>query len=129
MIPLFFSLHLSVGRVWRSYDQPPLTSLTDDVPRGEQVYESFHLHEEDTTNGELENSADFDKRDHPCVEKTVLKMCGGSKHRTVVCRSSSLTSCHNAIPKYGTRKCKVTQYTYFPECGDEPYATECGCAS
>ena len=129
MIPLFFSLHVSVGRVWRSYDQPPLTSLTDDAPRGEQVYESFHLHEEDTANGELENSADFDKRDNPCVKETKVEMCGGSKHRTVVCRSSSLSSCYDAIPVHGARKCKVTQLSYFPGCGDKPYATECGCAS
>ena len=129
MIPLFFSLHVSVGRVWRSYDQPPLASLTEDAPRGEQVYESFHLPEEDTTNGELENSVDFDKRDDSCVEKTVMIICGGSKHRTVECRSSSLSSCHNAIINHGTRKCKVTQRTVFPQCGDEAYATKCGCAS
>ena len=130
MIPLFFSLHLSVGRVWRSYDQTPLTSLTEDAPRGEQLYESFYLPEDDTTNGELENFVDFDKRDDDsCVEKTVLRICGGSKYLTVECRSSSLTSCHNAISVYGTRKCKVTRYTVFPECGRTAYPTNCGCAS
>lgn len=128
MIPLFFALHLSVGKVWRSYDQPPLTSLTEDAPHGEQVYESFLLPEEDTTNGELENSVDFDQRDDSCVKRRVLQLCGGSKHYTVECRSSSLTSCHNSISVHGFRRCIVTEKTYIPGC-DKLFPTKCGCAS
>lgn len=129
MTPLFFLSHLSVGRVWRSYDQQPLTSLTDNAPRGEHVYERFYLPEQDTTNGEAENSVDFDQRDHSCVKRRILEICGGSKYYSVKCHSSSLTSCHSAITAHGIRRCKVTQYTVFPECGNNPYPTDCGCAS
>ena len=128
MTPLLFSLHFSVGRVWRSYDQLPLTNLSDDALRGEHVYKHLHLPEDDTTNGEAENSVDFDKRNNPCVKTTILRICGGSKYYTVECRSSSLISCHSAITAYGTRKCIVTQYTIFPEC-ESKYPTKCGCAS
>ena len=128
MTPLYFSLHLSVGRVWRSYDQQTLTSLTD-APRGEHVYGSFYLPEKDTTNGEAENSVDFDKRDDSCVEEKILLTCNGSTYYTVKCRSSSLTSCYSAIGKHGTRKCEITQRTLIPACGDTSYPTACGCAS
>ena len=129
MTPLLLSLHLSVASARTSYDQLPLTSLTDDAPRGRNVDDRYSLPEKDTTNGEADRSVDLDKRDHSCVKTWIVKSCGDSKYRTVVCRSSSLTSCHSAIPDYGTRKCKVTQYTLFPKCGDEPQPTACGCAS
>lgn len=129
MIPLFFSLHLSVGRVWRSYDQQPLTSLTDDAPRAEHVYDHSYLPEENSTNGEAENSVDFDKRDHSCVKRKFVQTCGGSPYTVVECLSSSLTSCYSSINEYGTRKCEVKKYVIIPQCGSKRFATECGCAS
>lgn len=128
MTPLFLSLHLSVARVRTNYDQLPLTSLTDDAPRGVHVDERYYLPEEDTANEGTESSVDFDKRENPCIAEVKVEICNGSKHRTVKCRSSSLTSCHNSIPKYGNRKCEVTQKTYFPKCG-RAFNTNCGCAS
>jgi len=126
MSPLLFSLHLSVTT---SYDQLPLTTLSDDAPRGVHVDERYYLPEKDTTNGQAENSVDFYKRENPCVDKLVVKTCNGKQYVVAVCRISSLTACHSAIPVHGTRKCKVTQYTYIPGCGPDPYPTDCGCDS
>lgn len=127
MTPLLFSIHLSVTT---SYDQLPLTTLTDDAPRGVHVDERYYLPEKrDTTNGEAENSVDFYKRGNPCVKKWVLKICEGKKYRVAICRSSSLTACYSAIPVHGTRKCKVTESKVFPMCGFAQYATDCGCDS
>jgi len=130
MTPLLFSLHLSVARVTTSYYQLPLATLTDDAPRGVHADERYYLPEKDTMNGGAENSVDFYKRENPCVQKWVLKFCEGKTYRVAVCYSSSLTACHSAIPIHGTRKCKVTQYTFnthIPNCG--PYPTDCGCDS
>ena len=126
MTPLLFSLHLSVTT---SYDQLPLTTLSDDAPRGVHMDERYFLPEKDVTNGEAENSVDFYRRGNPCVKKWVLQICEGKKYRVAVCRSSSLTACHSAIPVHGTRKCKVTQSKVFPLCGLTRYATDCGCDS
>ena len=129
MTPLFLSLHLSVARVRTNYDQLPLTSLTVDAPRGVHVDEQYYLPEEDTANEEAESSVDFHKRGNPCIAKVKIEMCGGSKHKIVECRSSSLVSCYNSIPKYGFRKCEVTQHTFFPRCGRVLFPTNCGCAN
>ncbi|KAL9955491.1 hypothetical protein ACROYT_G036823 [Oculina patagonica] len=127
VIPVFLSLHLSVARYRENYDQLPLSSLTDDVPRVKDVGKHYYLPEGDTAeNEDSAETVDIDTRERSCIESSTIITCSGSKYTIVKCRESSLTSCHSSILYWGFKKCKPV-YRLFPQCG-EPHATDCVCA-
>ncbi|KAL9955493.1 hypothetical protein ACROYT_G036825 [Oculina patagonica] len=128
MIPVFLSLHLSVARYRDNDDQLPLSSLTDDVPRGEDVGKHHYLPEGNMAeNEDSAETVNIDTRERSCIENSTIITCSGSKYTIVKCRESSLTSCHLSILKSGYKKCKTTAYTFFTKCG-ATYPTDCGCA-
>ncbi|KAL9955494.1 hypothetical protein ACROYT_G036827 [Oculina patagonica] len=111
IIPLFLTLHLSVARYRANYDQLPLSSLPDDVPRN-------NLPEGDM--------AANDEAESACEDRIKIP-CSGSFFTVVKCRDYSLTSCHVSIPKYGYRRCKPLEIVYITQC-EGAYPTKCGCA-
>lgn len=118
IIPLFLSLQVSVARYRANYDQLPLSSLTDDAPRGDNVGGHYHLPEGDTAaNEDWVETVDIDTRERSCVESSHVIFCSGAKYRIFTCRKSSLISCHSSIPYSGFKKCKPV-YTFFRKCGN-----------
>ena len=146
MTAILLCLHFCTAKLKANDDQSPLPGLSD----GSVLPASNHRVPYDWKETTRDSSRDEDEakeyhspleaksaRQEPrptissvesCVESREWVHCGGRLFSSLTCRKFSLTACHEATRKCGTKSCKPT-YIYYPACGRTlTAACTCGCS-